>query len=146
MRRPVDAARKAGHDDKPRVGKPRCKAARKADRSGRGVARADDGDGRLVQQRDMAPEGDDGGRVLKLRQQIGVGGQPQEKLLSARLSTAAISRSASALVAMRGRSEEHTSQLQSLMRISYAVLCLKKKTTLARRTKKNIIANNKSEK
>src|SRR3546814_6735388 len=28
-----------------------------------------------------------------------------------------------------GRSEEHTSELQSLMRISYAVLCLKKKRT-----------------
>src|SRR3546814_2571355 len=27
------------------------------------------------------------------------------------------------------RSEEHTSELQSLMRISYAVLCLKKKTS-----------------
>src|SRR3546814_5581673 len=27
----------------------------------------------------------------------------------------------------RGRSEEHTSELQSLMRISYAVFCLKKK-------------------
>src|SRR3546814_9173077 len=26
-----------------------------------------------------------------------------------------------------GRSEEHTSELQSLMRLSYAVLCLKKK-------------------
>src|SRR3546814_5409535 len=32
-----------------------------------------------------------------------------------------------ALVAQR--SEEHTSELQSLMRISYAVFCLKKKTT-----------------
>src|SRR3546814_10268741 len=29
--------------------------------------------------------------------------------------------------AARGRSEEHTSELQSLMRISYAVFCLKKK-------------------
>src|SRR3546814_2037769 len=29
----------------------------------------------------------------------------------------------------QGRSEEHTSELQSLMRISYAVFCLKKKTT-----------------
>src|SRR3546814_3406088 len=29
---------------------------------------------------------------------------------------------------MRVRSEEHTSELQSLMRISYAVFCLKKKT------------------
>src|SRR3546814_3589572 len=28
-----------------------------------------------------------------------------------------------------GRSEEHTSELQSLMRISYAVFCLKKQTT-----------------
>src|SRR3546814_8810414 len=29
---------------------------------------------------------------------------------------------------LSGRSEEHTSELQSLMRISYAVFCLKKKT------------------
>src|SRR3546814_10574942 len=29
----------------------------------------------------------------------------------------------------KARSEEHTSELQSLMRISYAVFCLKKKTT-----------------
>src|SRR3546814_5602283 len=35
--------------------------------------------------------------------------------------------------ALSGRSEEHTSELQSLMRISYAVFCLKKKTI-----KKNI--------
>src|SRR3546814_4771098 len=31
------------------------------------------------------------------------------------------------LQAIHERSEEHTSELQSLMRISYAVLCLKKK-------------------
>src|SRR3546814_2110357 len=31
-----------------------------------------------------------------------------------------------------GRSEEHTSELQSLMRISYAVFCLKKKTKKVR--------------
>src|SRR3546814_3935420 len=30
---------------------------------------------------------------------------------------------------LNGRSEEHTSELQSLMRISYAVFCLKKKKT-----------------
>src|SRR3546814_7083734 len=36
------------------------------------------------------------------------------------------------------RSEEHTSELQSLMRISYAVFCLKKKTT--RRSKHYIRA------
>src|SRR3546814_3637225 len=33
------------------------------------------------------------------------------------------------------RSEEHTSELQSLMRISYAVFCLKKKTTIHRITR-----------
>src|SRR3546814_3334432 len=33
------------------------------------------------------------------------------------------------VAAVQGRSEEHTSELQSLMRISYAVFCLKKKTT-----------------
>src|SRR3546814_5793159 len=34
--------------------------------------------------------------------------------------------------AIHRRSEEHTSELQSLMRISYAVFCLKKKRTNAR--------------
>src|SRR3546814_2699732 len=34
------------------------------------------------------------------------------------------------------RSEEHTSELQSLMRISYAVFCLKKKTPKNRRSNK----------
>src|SRR3546814_10216672 len=33
------------------------------------------------------------------------------------------------------RSEEHTSELQSLMRISYAVFCLKKKKTIQKNTK-----------
>src|SRR3546814_3359624 len=37
-----------------------------------------------------------------------------------------------------GRSEEHTSELQSLMRISYAVFCLKKKTQA---TKQHISKN-----
>src|SRR3546814_7554846 len=35
------------------------------------------------------------------------------------------------------RSEEHTSELQSLMRISYAVFCLKKKKTYKRITYNN---------
>src|SRR3546814_10068264 len=35
-----------------------------------------------------------------------------------------------------GRSEEHTSELQSLMRISYAVFCLKKKKTTNEHTAK----------
>src|SRR3546814_7232469 len=33
-------------------------------------------------------------------------------------------------ITLRIRSEEHTSELQSLMRISYAVFCLKKKNQL----------------
>src|SRR3546814_1022233 len=46
------------------------------------------------------------------------------------------------------RSEEHTSELQSLMRISYAVFCLKKKNTKKQITKHtykihtDIISNN----
>src|SRR3546814_5180984 len=38
------------------------------------------------------------------------------------------------------RSEEHTSELQSLMRISYAVFCLTKKTN--QHTKHNLMKNN----
>src|SRR3546814_9595973 len=44
-----------------------------------------------------------------------------------------------------GRSEEHTSELQSLMRISYAVFCLKKKNTTQHphlRTSQNNAFNN----
>src|SRR3546814_4045868 len=36
----------------------------------------------------------------------------------------------------RFRSEEHTSELQSLMRISYAVFCLKKKQTKTQKNKR----------
>src|SRR3546814_2909047 len=36
----------------------------------------------------------------------------------------------------RRRSEEHTSELQSLMRISYAVFCLKKKKPITNHTRK----------
>src|SRR3546814_5527989 len=37
-----------------------------------------------------------------------------------------------------GRSEEHTSELQSLMRISYAVFCLQKKKQILLLTKKQL--------
>src|SRR3546814_1079600 len=39
--------------------------------------------------------------------------------------------------ALGSRSEEHTSELQSLMRISYAVFCLKKKTPTHTTNKQN---------
>src|SRR3546814_4027531 len=44
--------------------------------------------------------------------------------------TAAVDSAMQQAVEVIRRSEEHTSELQSLMRISYAVFCLKKKTEL----------------
>src|SRR3546814_944863 len=41
--------------------------------------------------------------------------------------------------AFSARSEEHTSELQSLMRISYAVFCLKKKQTTPLKTHSSIL-------
>src|SRR3546814_10073585 len=40
------------------------------------------------------------------------------------------------------RSEEHTSELQSLMRISYAVFCLKKKKNTQQNTRTNNVEYN----
>src|SRR3546814_4403996 len=40
-----------------------------------------------------------------------------------------------------GRSEEHTSELQSLMRISYAVFCLKKKKPTKQQKQPQILCN-----
>src|SRR3546814_7696826 len=53
--------------------------------------------------------------------------------LSCRLAAASTSGPAAkagsgSIRSRKARSEEHTSELQSLMRISYAVFCLKKKT------------------
>src|SRR3546814_9396742 len=69
-------------------------------------------------QRVLHPEGQ-GLRLVEQEQHAGVRGQvlPMHQALGA--------------LGRRGRqlrSEEHTSELQSLMRISYAVFCLKKKT------------------
>src|SRR3546814_981473 len=44
-----------------------------------------------------------------------------------RMTSALALATPAAIVPMPERSEEHTSELQSLMRISYAVFCLKKK-------------------
>src|SRR3546814_3269490 len=41
----------------------------------------------------------------------------------------------------KDRSEEHTSELQSLMRISYAVFCLKKKTNQSTKLNINTLIN-----
>src|SRR3546814_2908683 len=52
------------------------------------------------------------------------------------LGTGPRKRSASKDVEAAVRSEEHTSELQSLMRISYAVFCFKKKKHENKKTKK----------
>src|SRR3546814_5992778 len=49
--------------------------------------------------------------------------------IPAPISTGAEVRARKKAAELRWRSEEHTSELQSLMRISYAVFCLKKKNT-----------------
>src|SRR3546814_6683867 len=46
------------------------------------------------------------------------------------------------LAAMPGRSEEHTSEPQSLMRLSYTVFCLQKKNTNEQTLRKTIIHKN----
>src|SRR3546814_5359435 len=55
--------------------------------------------------------------------------RPQRVVAEAELLHGAL-----AVVLDHHRSEEHTSELQSLMRTSYAVFCLKKKTTKAHTT------------
>src|SRR3546814_4298829 len=54
-----------------------------------------------------------------------------EDIIGGRIGVPRVQRGRADIVAdQRRRSEEHTSELQSLMRISYAVFCLKKKTTI----------------
>src|SRR3546814_5453434 len=48
--------------------------------------------------------------------------------------TGALDRFGAQVIERLDRSEEHTSELQSLMRISYAVFCLKKKKTRTRQS------------
>src|SRR3546814_2295737 len=53
--------------------------------------------------------------------------EPRDRFVRTGVRDDAIAVGEEARGAKRGRSEEHTSELQSLMRISYAVFCLKKK-------------------
>src|SRR3546814_8748389 len=64
---------------------------------------------------------DRGNMVLKVRCSVrSAVGRGSERLLAVRRTPP---------IENQYRSEEHTSELQSLMRISYAVFCLKKKKT-----------------
>src|SRR3546814_8476904 len=62
------------------------------------------------------------------RDQLGEEGEREEHP-GGRRALARADREDRAHAQRRARSEEHTSELQSLMRISYAVFCLKKKKT-----------------
>src|SRR3546814_2042550 len=67
-------------------------------------------------------------------------GQIRNSIPRSQLSTTrACSRSRRRDGARCSRSEEHTSELQSLMRISYAVFCLKKKTYKQKTTQKTFL-------
>src|SRR3546814_3115787 len=54
----------------------------------------------------------------------------QIDILSITMAAVGIGLGVVGLIGYQSRSEEHTSELQSLMRISYAVFCLKKKTNV----------------
>src|SRR3546814_10332294 len=72
----------------------------------------------------------DAGRVDHHFHRAGTGGPVQRNLAAAAVELATPHRQPCQVVGLEaGRSEEHTSELQSLMRNSYAVFCLKKKTT-----------------
>src|SRR3546814_7662819 len=76
------------------------------------------------------PSIDDGMIELALAKQPGTGGEKmhvdEKEGLPARTRYRVIERAGNRACWVELRSEEHTSELQSLMRISYAVLCLKK--------------------
>src|SRR3546814_8653522 len=59
-------------------------------------------------------------RIRRLERRVG-------KALAGAVRRVEILEDGEAFLKVRDRSEEHTSELQSLMRISYAVFCLKKK-------------------
>src|SRR3546814_9275604 len=67
-----------------------------------------------------------GGRIVKKD----VEAYEPEKAAPAAEAGASAKPAAASVVAGQERSEEHTSELQSLMRISYAVFCLKKKNAI----------------
>src|SRR3546814_9226402 len=80
-----------------------------------------------------------GGHVLRDLFESDDGGWLEDVALLDRLQTEKFETEVAAIAAER--SEEHTSELQSLMRISYAVFCLKKKNTTKKQTIKRHISS-----
>src|SRR3546814_3388166 len=76
----------------------------------------------------------DKGIFIRMMEGLATPQAPERKTIMIDATYLKAHRTASSLGVKKGvRSEEHTSELQSLMRISYAVFCLKKK-----KKKKNI--------
>src|SRR3546814_10177004 len=67
-----------------------------------------------------------GGEIAR---EADIGGLVDLPAVAGHRAAAQFERGAAQLLGKRPSSEEHTSELPSLMRISYAVFCLKKKTT-----------------
>src|SRR3546814_1934267 len=70
--------------------------------------------------------GDERDLAGEIEQRIGGHAAPLSRMAARRVGICSLGNSPGAGLAVLRRSEEHTSELQSLMRISYAVFCLKK--------------------
>src|SRR3546814_4029794 len=91
--------------------------------------RRDAGDRRFRQSRRAALRA---ARHAGARQRLGIAARRQYDREDTMISRRTMLMGASALATTPTRSEEHTSELQSLMRISYAGFCLKKKKIIKR--------------
>src|SRR3546814_7679490 len=114
---------------------------RRIDRPGGGQGQRSEGHDRLARElQRRAAGGEEGGHLARLQQQLdrlrggvdhvlAVVEEHEDRPIARRVEE----RGERAVAELRGnrlvRSEEHTSELQSLMRISYAVFCLTKKKT-----------------
>src|SRR3546814_10325900 len=85
-----------------------------------------------AQEESLSPEGRLADQVYRLHARLCVDGcqactHQSSDMMTDSMVEASTSRTLLSRFIGAGRSEEHTSELQSLMRISYAVFCLKKK-------------------
>src|SRR3546814_7834185 len=92
---------------------------------------------RLVQQHAETVD-DNTAAGPRLRQQVGLQ-RAVDEVGDHRIARQRSERDVKRRLPGHARSEEHTSELQSLMRISYAVFCLKKKTEHLHNTELNCI-------